>query len=184
MQSVAFLGVAISTGGDHGKISGIIAIICISLYFVAFGSGWIAIPWLYPAEVNSLSMRTKGAALATACNWLVNYAVVQTTPIGIHYLGWGIYLVYAVFNLSFVPVVYYLIVETAGKTLEQCDEWFAANPGWLVHKVHHSLPSDSPSAEEGVSTAIEEENEGLIHPLHNSGRNRSSAAIDSVEEDE
>lgn len=79
-------------------------------------------------------MRTKGAALATACDWLFNYFVVQTTPIGIHYLKWGLYLVYAVLNACFVPIIYYLIVETAGKSLEQIDKWFAANPGWLVHK--------------------------------------------------
>lgn len=79
-------------------------------------------------------MRTKGAALATACDWLFNYVVVQTTPIGIHYLHWGLYLVYAVLNASFVPLIYYLVVETAGKSLEQIDEWFAVNTGWLVHK--------------------------------------------------
>ena len=79
-------------------------------------------------------MRTKGAALATACDWLFNYFVVQTTPIGIHYLKWGLYLVYAVLNACFVPIIYYFIVETAGKSLEQIDRWFAANPGWLVHK--------------------------------------------------
>lgn len=181
-QSVAFLGVAISTEVGHDIVSGTIATICISLYFIAFGSGWIAIPWLYPAEINSLSMRTKGAALATASNWLVNYLVVLTTPIGIHYLRWGIYLVYAVFNASFVPVVYYLVVETAGKTLEQVDEWFATNPGLLVHRVHHSLPSDSPSVEAGVSTSIEEENEGLIQPVHGAGGDGSSTAINSAED--
>ena len=79
-------------------------------------------------------MRTKGAALATACDWLFNYFVVQTTPIGIHYLKWGLYLVYAILNACFVPIIYYFIVETAGKSLEQIDRWFAANPGWLVHK--------------------------------------------------
>ena len=90
---------------------------------------------MYPAEVNSLSMRTKGAALATACDWLFNYFVVQTTPPGIHYLHWGLYLVYAILNASFVPLIFFFIVETAGKSLEQIDRWFAANPGWFVHKV-------------------------------------------------
>ena len=79
-------------------------------------------------------MRTKGAALATACDWLFNYVVVQTTPIGIHYLQWGLYLVYAVLNASFVPLIYWFVVETAGKSLEQIDRWFAANPGWFVTK--------------------------------------------------
>lgn len=38
------------------------------LYYVFFGIGWQGVPWLYPTEVNSLSMRTKGAALGTATN--------------------------------------------------------------------------------------------------------------------
>lgn len=137
-MSLSFLGIAISTEISHDQghhIPGIVATVFITFYFLSFGFGWIAVPWLYPAEINSLSMRTKGAALATACDWLFNYVVVQTTPIGIHYLHWGLYLLYAVLNAAFVPIVYYLVVETAGKSLEQVDEWFAANTGWLVHKV-------------------------------------------------
>ncbi|KAB2578189.1 Sugar transporter STL1 [Lasiodiplodia theobromae] len=38
------------------------------LYYVFFGIGWQGVPWLYPTECNSLSMRTKGAALGTATN--------------------------------------------------------------------------------------------------------------------
>ena len=136
-MSLSFLGIAISTELSHDNghhIPGIVATVFITFYFLAFGFGWVATPWLYPAEINSLSMRTKGAALATACDWLFNYVVVQTTPIGIHYLHWGLYLLYAILNASFVPVIYFLIVETAGKSLEQIDHWFAANTGWLVHK--------------------------------------------------
>jgi hypothetical protein len=53
-------------------IPGLLATVCISLYPLAFKFGWVSIPWLFPAEVNSLSMRTKGAALATAMDWLFN----------------------------------------------------------------------------------------------------------------
>lgn len=105
--------------------------------------------------MNSLSMRTKGAALATACDWLFNYAVVQTTPIGIQYLHWGLYLVYAILNAAFVPIIYYLIVETAGKSLEQIDKWFAVNPGWLVHK------ASDVSYVEKISAAKEDREAGL-----------------------
>ena len=136
-MAVAFFGIAISTEISHDNghhIPGIVATVFITFYFLAFGFGWVAVPWLYPAEINSLSMRTKGAALATACDWLFNYVVVQTTPIGIHYLHWGLYLLYAILNACFVPLIYYLVVETAGKSLEQIDQWFAANTGWLVHK--------------------------------------------------
>jgi fucose permease len=42
------------------------------LYHVAFGAGMLGVPWLYPTEINSLPMRTKGAAVATATNWCVS----------------------------------------------------------------------------------------------------------------
>jgi hypothetical protein len=49
-------------------------------------------------------MRTKGAALATAMNWLSNYIIVEITPPGIEYLGWKFYLIWMFFNALFVPV--------------------------------------------------------------------------------
>ena len=173
-QSIAFLGIAISTEVSHDNgahIPGIISTVFISLYFIAFGFGWISVPWLYPAEINSLSMRTKGAALATAMDWLFNYLVVQTTPIGIHYLKWGLYLVYSVFNACFVPIVYFLVVETAGQSLEQIDRWFAQNPGWLVHNasekrltVSTSRVQSNGSLHVPISLSREEsdESEGMI----------------------
>ena len=39
------------------------------LYYISFGVGMLGVPWLYPTEVNSLAMRTKGAAVATGTNW-------------------------------------------------------------------------------------------------------------------
>ena len=33
-------------------------------------------------------MRTKGAALATATDWITNFAIVEITPIGIQSIGW------------------------------------------------------------------------------------------------
>lgn len=110
-------------------------------------------------------MRTKGAALATACDWLFNYVVVQTTPIGIHYLHWGLYLVYALLNAAFVPIIYYFIVETAGKSLEQIDKWFAANPGWFVHKasdVSYTEKNSAKQVDEG-DPGLDEESEWLVH---------------------
>lgn len=135
--SIACIGVAISSeleSKESALIPGIVAAVFMTLYFIAFGLGWVAVPWLYPAEINSLSMRTKGASLATACDWIFNWLVVQTTPLGIYYLKWGVYLVYAVFNLSFIPLIYYFVVETSGLSLEQIDQWFVANPGWRVDK--------------------------------------------------
>lgn len=42
----------------------------------------------------------------------------------------------------FVPLVYYLVVETGGRSLEDTDRWFEENPGWLVHRANHSVARD------------------------------------------
>jgi len=154
IMAVAFLGVSIGVGVGYAEPGrqgpGIVATVFIWLYFTAFSSGWISVPWLYPAEINSLRFRTKGAALATAMDWLFNYVVVQTTPVGIHHLKWGLYLIYAVLNATFVPLVYYLVVETQGRSLEETDRWFERNRGWLVHRADHTAGGDSHGMNGGV----------------------------------
>lgn len=63
-------------------------------------------------------MRTKGAALGTASNWAFNFMVVEITPIGIQNLHWKFYVIWTIFNASFVPIVYLFYPETADRTLE------------------------------------------------------------------
>lgn len=36
-------------------------------------------------------------------------------------IGWRVYIIVAVFNLSFIPMIYFLFPETAGFTLEAVD---------------------------------------------------------------
>ncbi|KAI9687689.1 MAG: hypothetical protein M1820_010377 [Bogoriella megaspora] len=102
------------------------------LYYVFFGIGWQGVPWLYPTEVNSLSMRATGAALGTATNWAFNFMVVEITPIGIQTLQWKFYIIWTVFNFAFIPIVYLFYPETAGRTLEDLDRYFRDNHNIIV----------------------------------------------------
>ncbi|KAI5921327.1 general substrate transporter [Camillea tinctor] len=114
------------------------------LYYVFFGIGWQGVPWLYPTEINSLSMRTKGAALGTATNWIVNFLVVEITPVGIESIGWRFYIIWTVFNFSFVPIVYFLYPETAGRTLEDIDRFFQENQNILIFRDRDAKSSERP----------------------------------------
>lgn len=71
-QGLSFLVITIllrfgEAGGNRKAAEGSIVFFC--LYYIAFGVGMLGIPWLYPTEINSIAMRTKGAAVATATNW-------------------------------------------------------------------------------------------------------------------
>lgn len=115
------------------------------LYYLFFGCGFQGIPWLLPVELNSLSMRTKGAAIGTATNWAINFLVVEITPIGIESLGWKFYIIWTVMNLFFVPVIYFLYPETANRQLEDIDLFFRDHKSLLVHNIPEAISTARPA---------------------------------------
>jgi hypothetical protein len=91
-------------------------------------------------------MRTKGAALGTATNWIMNFMVVEITPIGINSLHWKFYIIWTVFNFSFIPIVYCLYPETADRTLEDMDRFFRENHDPLVFRHKEAISTKRPLA--------------------------------------
>lgn len=51
----------------------------------------------------------------------------QVTPVAFTDIGWRYFIVYAVLNAAWVPVIYFFFPETAGRSLEELDEIFAAS---------------------------------------------------------
>jgi len=94
-------------------------------YIAFFGATWLPLPWLYPAEINPLRTRAKANALSTTSNWVWNFFIVMITPVLINSIKWGTYLFFAALNASFIPILYFLYPETAGRSLEEIDLIFA-----------------------------------------------------------
>lgn len=66
--------------GDEYKL-GIVAVSFFFVFFASFGMGVLGVPWLYPTEINALEMRTKGASVAMATNWImVNAPAPLSSP--------------------------------------------------------------------------------------------------------
>lgn len=95
------------------------------LFIIVFGATWLPLPWLYPAEVNPIKTRGKANAISTCTNWLFNFVVVMVTPIMISNIGWATYLVFAIINACFLPVIFLFYPETQGRSLEEIDIIFA-----------------------------------------------------------
>ncbi|KAJ5538646.1 hypothetical protein N7494_008125 [Penicillium frequentans] len=121
-----------NTTGDESKKFGSASVAFFFLFHGAFGIGMLGIPWLYPTEINSLPMRTKGAALATATDWITNFAIVEITPIGIQSIGWKFWIVWTVTNACFLPILYFFYPETANRSLEDIDTYYRSNPSLIV----------------------------------------------------
>ncbi|KAH5490291.1 hypothetical protein HBI52_225200 [Parastagonospora nodorum] len=132
-------------GGDKYKL-GIVAVSFFFVFFASFGMGVLGVPWLYPTEINALEMRTKGASLAMASNWICNYAVVQATLPGIESLGYKFWVIWAVICFSFIPITYFIYPETANRTLEDIDRFFEGEPGLLIHRNKLAVQLHRPAA--------------------------------------
>lgn len=75
----------------------------------------------YGPEILPLAHRSKGIGLATAFLWLSTFVVIEIVPVAIENIGWRTYIIFAAFNLAFVPMIYFLFPETAGFNLETVD---------------------------------------------------------------
>ncbi|KAK7754969.1 hypothetical protein SLS62_003053 [Diatrype stigma] len=135
LQSLAYIMVAIAIGMQSSAPYewGIVAVSFLFFYYAAFGCTWGMVPWVYQSEVNSLAMRTVGAAAATSTNWLFGFVCTQFTPTGIANIGYRFYIIFAVLNLTFIFIVYFLYPETANRTLEDLDAYFDRDSG------HHTI---------------------------------------------
>lgn len=66
----ALLPVAFRIPGTPGKV---MVVVLYFLYYSAFALTLLNAAWIYPPEINSLQMRSMGAALASMSNWLCKY---------------------------------------------------------------------------------------------------------------
>lgn len=148
LQGFAYVMVAIAVAllATAPQQWGAVAIAFLFFYYAAFGCTWGMVPWIYQAEINSLAMRVRGAAAATSMNWLFGFVCTQFTSVGIRNLRYKFYIskydtffqqraltnmstVFAVMNIVFLPVVYFLYPETANRTLEDLDAYFDRDSG-------------------------------------------------------
>lgn len=87
-QFICMAVLAGTTKEIGNKAAGIAASAMLFLFNFFFSLGFLAIPWLYPAEISPLPIRSKSAALATASNWIFTFLVVEITPIAISHIAW------------------------------------------------------------------------------------------------
>ncbi|KAK6458961.1 uncharacterized protein RJT20DRAFT_10795 [Scheffersomyces xylosifermentans] len=114
---------------------------CVIVFNAAFGYSWGPIPWLM-SEVFPNSVRSKGAAMATATNWLFNFIVGEMTPILLDLITWRTYLIPALSCILSFFAVGFLFPETKGLALEDMGSVFDDNSSIFSY---HSTPSSTPA---------------------------------------
>lgn len=157
------LGLSQNGQGDSYKL-GIVAVTFFFVFFASFAMGVLGVPWLYPTEINALAFRAKGAALAMATNWIMNYMVAQVTPPGIANLGWKFWLIWMILCASFVPITYLFYPETANRSLEDIDRFFGDNHNVLVFNNKLATQLQRPAIYEEADREVAARQEKVDHP--------------------
>jgi hypothetical protein len=129
-QSMTMMVLAI-TVHNGGYTAGIVGAAMLFLFNTIFAQGWLTCPWLYASEICTLQLRARGAAMASAGFWIINFAVVEFTPSAIDNIGWQTYIIFTVFNAVFIPLVYYFFPETTNLQLQDMDYLFELK-GWTA----------------------------------------------------
>lgn len=63
---------------DDNKGAGITAAVFLFVFNSFFGIGWLALTWLYPAEITPLAIRAPANALSTTANWIFNVSLTES----------------------------------------------------------------------------------------------------------
>lgn len=97
------------------------------LYFfnTMFAFGWLGMTWLYPPEITPIRIRAPASAIATSSNWLFNFLIVMITPPSFASIDYQTYIIFAVLNMAFLPVIWAYFPETKRRSLEEMDLLFA-----------------------------------------------------------
>lgn len=119
-----FIAIAKPGEGAMSKATGRFAAACLYIFAVATCGSWNGISWIICAEIFPLSVRALCQAITAATHWLWQFAIARSTPYMLANIGYGFYLFFGSCMMLMVPLVFFLLPETKGVSLEQMDKLF------------------------------------------------------------
>lgn len=141
------LALVASLGSQASNLSSAhAAIFFIFLFHFSYIIGFGGIPYLYATEIAPLHLRTTINSFSISISWAFSILIANVTPIAFNSMGQKYFFVFAAFNATIVPCVYYLFPETSGRELEEIDEIFTVSTSALdVVKRAKDLPRRQPN---------------------------------------
>ena len=114
------------TGDDQSESTqttgGIVAVTGVSFFLLFFSLGMSSTPWAINSEIYPLHVIGTANSLSVTTKWLVNAVVAEVFKVvtGVSVAAMvGVYLVLAAFAILCFIFVYFLIPETANRSIEE-----------------------------------------------------------------
>lgn len=113
-----------ATAATHINSYGATSIAMVYLEAFSYNMSWGPLPWLYIGEIFPSRIREIGIACGAASQWLFNFVMSQITPHAIANIGWRTFLMFAIFNYAIILYSFFLLKETAHRSLEEMEVVF------------------------------------------------------------
>jgi SP family xylose:H+ symportor-like MFS transporter len=112
---------------------GIAALVFMLIYVASFAMSWGPVCWVLLSEIFPNKIRGRALAVAVAAQWISNYLVSWTFPMMdknsylLEKFNHGFaYWIYGVMGIIAALLVWKLVPETKGKTLEEMEDLWSA----------------------------------------------------------
>ncbi|GLI81307.1 hypothetical protein PoHVEF18_009683 [Penicillium ochrochloron] len=109
------------------KIAMHVAVVFIFLYHFTFIIGFGGVSFLYVGEIAPVKMRATINGISVGTFWALNILIAEITPIAFNAIAWRFFIIFAGLNAVMAVLVYFLIPETAGRSLEEVDQIFVSS---------------------------------------------------------
>jgi len=110
---------------QSGQMDGIGLLILIPTFIAFFAFSYGPVVWTLLAEIYPTSVRGRAMSIATLSLWAANYIIGQMVPWSIEVLKpQGTFWLFAVMIIPAILVVWKLVPETKGKTLEEIEQYW------------------------------------------------------------
>lgn len=106
------------------KTAGTVMIVFACLFIASFASTWGPLVWAVISELFPYRYRAIAMAMCTASNWLWNFLLAFFTPFITGDIQYAYGYVFAGCNLAAFVVVYFFLIESSGRTLEEVDAMY------------------------------------------------------------
>jgi len=104
-----------------------IVMLCVLIYGAGFQLAWGMIPWIYPAEIFTMSEREKSVSLAVGLNYIANAVVVFVVPDLMDVSIPATFSFFGVLNILNFLFVMFFVKETKGIPLELIPDLFRSS---------------------------------------------------------
>lgn len=97
---------------------GILSVVGLVAFVVAFSVGMGSVPWVIVSEIFPPNIKGLAGSMATLANWSTTWAITLTANLLLDWSAAGTFTIYAVVAACTVVFVILFVPETKGRTLE------------------------------------------------------------------